>query len=149
MKPKRIPNTSEVLISLLRCRVSFLPPSSSSISASINYSTFHRRVERGDEHLKWKMNDGVREGTSGRPLIKWRPSSAGLPSLSWWMMRVRSCLEILHQMLERCSPGDGDHPPVEASSAIKLSNGKITFTHIIVNNWILRLDKFLLNLIFY
>ena len=59
---------------------------------------------------------GVREGTSGRLLIKWRPSSAGLPSLSWWMLSVRSCLEILRQMLERCSPGEDDRPPVAASS---------------------------------
>ena len=77
---------------------------------------------------------GVREGTSGRPHIKWRPSSAGLPSLSWWMMRVRSCLEILRQMLERCSSGEAHQAPGRLLfNYFKLSNREITFTRIVVN----------------
>ena len=68
---------------------------------------------------------GVREGTSGRLLIKWRPSSAGLPSFSWWKMRVRSYLEILHQMLERRSPREDDFllsKPLQMSAFLERSN---------------------------
>ena len=37
---------------------------------------------------------------------RWRPSR-------WMMRKERSYLEILHQMLERWSPGEDNFPPVE------------------------------------
>ena len=94
---------------------------------SASKKSCQRRVESEIETLVGESNRrissmGVREGTSLASVLRSDVPLQLVAQLSWWMMRVRSCLEILHQMLERCSSGEVH----QASARLLFNNFKIS-----------------------
>ena len=98
-------------------------PSSSSPSSSFSSPLRKFWLSSGGAMvvLPWRrgrLKSGVMDA-------RWRPSR-------WMMRKERSCLEILHQMLERCSPRE----VYLASARLLFNHFKLrpnSFTHIVVN----------------